>query len=300
MPSPSSGGICVSNALSCDTGLCLLEVISRLLFIADAHSGVKMGLWPRKFRADDDDKYITLGKSQKHLLKRLEKVTKMAQEGTDELLLVLMSDLVHGPEKELPEQMDTTNVKAQCDAFIQAILPLSNRADRVYAIDALSRYHVDPGRFADDYIAKELGAFGHQAYVSLDLVVQDVWFRFAHHGPSLGTRPHTRGDSVRRFIRDTHIEALEEGQKTPDVFVFAHWHQYYDETVTVQGPGYSKNLTAYFCPPLSFPDKRTMRNVKRIQKVDVGMLALDVEGGNVTAHKWFDRYDVRKKIKHGN
>ena len=273
-------------------------MISRLLFIADAHSGVKMGLWPKKFRADDDDKYITLGKSQKHLLKRLEKVTSMAQEGTDELLLVLMSDLVHGPEKEFPEQMDTTNVKAQADAFIAAVLPLSNRADRLYAIDALSRYHVDEGRFADQYIAQNLGAFGLQAYVSLDLVVQDVWFRFAHHGPSLGTRPHTRGDAVRRFMRDTHVEALENGSKTPDLFIFAHFHQYHWEPLKVEVPGGERLLQTYYCPPLSFPDKRTMRNVKRIQKVDVGMLALDVEGDRVTAHKWFDRYDVRKKIKH--
>ena len=119
-----------------------------------------------------------------------------------------------------------------------------------------------------------------------------------HHGVTLGYMPHTRGDSVRRFMRATHVEALQEGIETPDVFVYAHWHNYYREAVTVQGPKGDKDITTYYCPPLTFPDKRTQNVIQRLEHADIGALAIDVEASRITHHKWFKRYSLRKIIRH--
>ena len=276
----------------------LVEMITRLLFIGDLHAGSKVGFLPKGYRDVETGARYNLGASQKLIWKQFKWIEKHCMEGCDELILVLMSDLVHGPDLDHPAQVITPDVKTQAEMVIHAFLPIANKATSIYAIDALSRYHVDAGRFADDFIASELGAFGRRAYVRHDIVVQDVHLRLKHHGPTLGYRPHTRGDSVRRFLRDSHTEALQEGEKTPDVFVFAHWHNYYREVVTVQGPGYSKDISAYYCPPMTFPDKRTQNVIQRLEWSDIGALAIDVEDGRISYHEWFKRFSLRKMIRH--
>ena len=272
-------------------------MISRLLFIGDMHVGSKMGFLPKGYR-DEYGKKIPLGASQKLVSKQFKKIEQLADKGCDELILVLMSDLVHGPDLDHPDQMDTTDVKTQCRMVIHALLPIANKATSIYALDALSRFHVDAGRFADDFIAGELGAFGGRAFVRHDIVVQNVHLRIKHHGPTLGYLPHTRGNSVRAFMKASHTEALQEGIETPDVWVFAHWHNYHRETITVRGPGYEKDIRAVYGPALTFPDKRTENVIQRLEYADIGVHAIDVEDGRLTFHKWFERFSLRTIIHH--
>ncbi len=269
-----------------------------MLFIGDPHVGSKTGLLPKGYKDVETGATYQQGAVQKLIWKQFKWIEKRAFEGCDELILCLMSDLVHGPDLDHPAQVITPDVKTQCEMVIHALLPIANKASAIYALDALSRFHADAGRFADDFIAGELGAFGRRAYVRHDIVVQGVHFRLKHHGPTLGYRPTTRGDSVRRFLRDVHAEALETGDETPDVFVFAHWHNYYRETLTVHGPGYDKDITAYYNPPLTFPDKRTQNVIQRLEYADIGALAIDVEDGVVSHHEWYKRYSTRKVIQH--
>ena len=270
---------------------------TRLLFVGDTHCGLKVGLLPKGYK-DEYGKPYNLGASQKLIAQILDKIKKKAAKDCDELLLVLMSDFVQGPGEDHPREMDTQDVKEQCDMFIHSILPLAHKAKKIYSVNALSRFHADPGQFADDYIASELGAYGRRSKIRIDLVVGGIHFRFKHHGPTLGYRPHTRGDAVRRFLRDSHTEALESGETTPDVFVFAHWHQHYWESVKVRGPQGDRILQAFYTPPMTFPDKRTQNVVQRLDEVQIGMIALDVEDGKVTEQKWFERFSTRTVIRH--
>jgi len=272
-------------------------MISRLLFLGDLHIGSKTGLLPKGYK-DEYGAKLPLNSIQELIWKQFKWIEKRAFEGCDELILCLMSDTVHGPDLDHPGQVVTPDVKTQCEMGIHALLPIANKASKTYALDALSRYHADAGRFADDFIASELGTYGKRAFVRLDIDVQGIHFRLKHHGPTLGYRPHTRGDSVRRFLRDMHMEALEAGDDVPDVFVFAHWHQYYRETYSVKGPQYDKDITAYYNPPLTFPDKRTQNVIQRLEYADIGAVAIDVEDGVVSHHKWYKRYSIQKVIKH--
>ena len=256
-----------------------------------------MGLLPKGYKDEYGKPYI-LGAAQKLIWKQLEWIKKNCTKDCDELILVLMSDLVHGPGEDYPSQMETQAVKEQCEMFIDAVLPIAHKATTVYAVDALSRFHVDAGRFADHFIASKLGAFGGRAFIRHDIVVQGIHFNLKHHGSTLGYRPHTRGDSVRRFLRDMHTEALETGESTPDIFVRAHWHQFYRESVTVQGPSGSKDIVAYYTPPMTFPDKRTENVIQRLERADIGALAIDVEDGRFSHHEWFKQYSLRKIVKH--
>lgn len=273
-------------------------MITRLLFLADLHGGSKTGFLTRGYKDEYGASY-SLNAAQKLVWKQFKKIERIADKDCDELILVLMSDLVHGPDIDHPAQVITPDVKTQCEMVIHALLPIAHKASAIYAVDALSRYHVDAGRFADDFIASELGAFGGRAFIRHDIVVQNLYIRIKHHGPTLGYRPHTRGDSVRRFLRDSHTEALEIGEETPDVFVFGHWHNYYRETVTVHGPKGDKDISAYYCPPMTFPDKRTQNIIQRLERADIGAIALDVhDNGHIEEQLWFKQYSLRKVIRH--
>jgi len=256
-----------------------------------------VGLLPKGYNDEYGKPYI-LGASQELIAGILDKIKKKAAKDCDELLLVLMSDLVQGPGEDHPREMDTQDVKEQCDMFIHAILPMAHKANKIYSVTALSRFHADPGQFADDYIASELGAYGKRSKIKIDLVVGNTHFRFKHHGPRLGTRPHLRGDTTRRFMRDSHTEALESGEPTPDVFVFAHWHQHFHESVEVRGPDGNRILQTFYIPPMTFPDKRSTNVVQRLDEVQIGMIALDVEDGKVTERQWFERFSTRIVIRH--
>jgi hypothetical protein len=273
-------------------------MITRLLFIGDTHCGSKVGLLPGGYR-DEYGKKLLLGASQKLIWKQFKAIEKKAFKDCDELILVLMGDLVHGPDKDQPGQVDSASVKDQCDIFIHAILPIANKATSILSVDANSRFHVDPGRFADDYIASNLGAFGKRSQIKIDYMVSGLHFRFKHHGPMLGSRPHVRGDAVRRFLRDSQQEALETGEKAPDVFVFGHWHTPYWEPLKVRDPKGDKLLQAFYCPPLTFPDKRTINVVPRLDEINIGALALDVDGeGNLKSQEWWKTFSTRTVIKH--
>ncbi len=269
------------------------------MFLGDLHVGSKTGFLPKGYKDVETGATYQQGAVQKLIWKQFEWIKKEAFKGCDELILCLMSDTVHGPDLDHPGEVITPDVKTQCEMGIHALLPIANKASKTYAIDALSRFHADAGRVADDFIAGELGAFGKRAYIRHDIVVQGVHFRLKHHGPTLGYRPHTRGDSVVRFLKDNQTEALQMGEDAPDVWVFAHWHQaYISDKIRVESPKGHKYLQAFYNPPLTFPDKRTQNVIQRLERADIGAIAIDVEDGRYTHHEWFKRYSIRKVIQH--
>jgi len=266
----------------------------RILFLGDAHAGLRVGLWPAGYKLDDIS--IGLGAAQKFIWKQLQASAEWFAKG-DDRILILMGDLVHGPEFTYPDMMLTADVKTQCQAFIEAILPIASKASAIYAIDDLSQHHVDVGRFCNDYIAGELGAFGGKAYGKLDLKVDDLTLQLKHHGPPIGSRPHTEGNSIRGYMRDMHVEALERGDASPDIYVFGHWHRYWNEPLYLQKG--DRVVNTYYTPALCSADKRTIRNVKRLVLSSMGCLGMDIDGDQHSVTKLFASFDGRVVVKHG-
>lgn len=250
-----------------------------------------MGTLAPKYK-DEYGKVLPLGKAQKVINKRLNKIVKFVDDGPP-IILVLMGDHVHGPNLDGWRHMDLVDGKSQADAFLHSIGPLAARAEAIYVIDDGSRFHVDAGRWSNDYIAQELGAKGHRAHPKLYLDVEGLKFRFKHHGPPLGYREHTRGDPVRRYLRDAHHIALQRGEYAPDIHVAAHWHQPWEEHLRVRYPAGHRVLHYYYTPAMCSADHRTLTRVDKVELATIGCIAIDVEDGEHQLHKLYEDLDVR-------
>jgi hypothetical protein len=267
----------------------------RILPIGDSHTGVKVGLLAPKYK-DDYGKPLALGKSQKIIHKRMRKIVEFLDENPDKTILILMGDLIHGPNLDGLRHMDIVDGKAQCDAFLHAIGPIAARSESIYVIDDGSRFHVDAARWSNDYIAQELGAVGKKAFPKLYLNAEGLKFRFKHHGPPLGYREHTRGDPVRRYLRDVHAMALKRGEFAPDISIFAHWHQPWEEHLKVRYPTGHRIISAYYTPAMCSADHRTLTRVDKVELATIGCIAIDVEAGEHKVHQLYDDLDVRVNV----
>ena len=268
---------------------------TRILPFGDAHTGVNVGLLAPKYRVGD--KSIPLGKAQKFINKRLNKIVQFMDDNpVDKTILVLMGDLVHGPNMDGLRYMDIVDGKTQCDAFLHSVGPLAARATSIYVIDDGSRFHVDAARWSNDYIAQEIGAVGRHAFPKLYLKTEGLKFRFKHHGPSLGWKEHTRGNPVRGYLRDIHTAALKRGEFAPDISVFAHWHNVWEEHLKVKYPTGYKNIHVHFTPAMCSADHRTLTRVDNVDLATIGCIAFDVEAGEYKVHELYDDLDVRVNV----
>lgn len=249
---------------------------TRLLLVGDTHCGLKVGAWPANFK-DEYGKRTSLGAAQKLIWKLRNNVAKGLRDEVDKVILVGMGDYCHGPGEDYPAEMETTAGIIQAKAFLKFVKPLKEQADQIYIIDDASAHHVDQARFGADYIAQKLGAFKEQAYIKLDLKIEDLLVHLKHHGPGLGYTPHTRGNPVRAHLRYLHQEAILKGREAPDISIAAHWHQFWPEQLRVSFPGGHKMLYHYHTPALCAADERTLRNVKRLILSDIGMLIIDID-----------------------
>jgi hypothetical protein len=269
---------------------------TRIVPIGDFHTGIRVGFLSPGYMLDGE-KAIPLGKAQKFIQKRFKIINKFLDDNpVKKLIVVLMGDQIHGPNVDGLRYMDIVDGKTQCDAFLHSIGPLAARADSIYVIDDGSRFHVDAGRWSSDYVAQELGAFGRQAYPKVYLKAEGLKFKFKHHGPSLGWREHTRGDPVRRYLRDEHAIAVKRGEYAPDVAVFAHLHQPWEEHLRVRYPTGHRVLHAYYTPAMCSADHRTLTRVDKVELATIGCLAIDVENGEHVVHKLYDDLDVRVNV----
>lgn len=255
-----------------------------------------MGAWPANYK-DEYGKRTSLGVAQKLIWDIRNQVIREVSEDVDEIILVIMGDTVHGVGEDFPAEMESVDGKTQANAFLSFINPLAEQAKEIYVIDDASAHHVDRARFSNAYIAEKLGADG--PHIKLDLHVQDLVLQLKHHGPPLGTRPHVRGDGIRRYLSDINTESVMAGRDAPDICVFGHWHQWWIEPKRVSTPKGHRILTSYNIPALCAADQRTLRNVKRLVLSDIGFLAIDVEGDEHNHRLWMRQFDNTVAVQAG-
>jgi hypothetical protein len=272
---------------------------TRIQFVGDTHTGLEVGMWPKGYPLN---KPVSLGPAQEFANEQLDIALERYQRPAKKRILVIMGDCVHGPGEDYLTEMETSDAKKQCDAFLHSVSPFAARSNDIYVIDDASGHHVDPSRFGNSYIASELGAFGLRAYIKMELEVNGLVIGLKHHGPTLGYMPHTRGNSVRAELRAMHYEALNKGKDAPDISVFAHWHQFFHETLSVGDPNNGHRiLHAIYTPALCSADQRTLRNVRRLIMSDMGTIQIDVHPDGkwdlLTLYREFD--GNIKRVKHG-
>jgi hypothetical protein len=269
--------------------------------IADMHTMLKIGLMPPKVIEDKGTTYQTTHRQndfqKKILWKQWEKAKKhIFSLKCDDLVLLLMGDLVHGNKKA--HQVYSSVMRTQGDAAIEALLPYSNKAKRVYSV-AGTKWHVGEEGSTEDRIAKELGAYKHIAHLKLEVTIQGIRFMLQHKGPTLGSRTWVRGNGMRLTLRDASIQALQEGRSASDIYLWGHFHTFHHEPASVKEPEGDRVIHGFTLPSWCGADEYALEKVKNLEYSDIGLVYFDIQDGGWELRKQYIRFDNIERVNHG-
>jgi hypothetical protein len=274
-------------------------MISRVVPIADAHSGLKVGLMPPKVIEGEGTQFqrtIYRGKTQKWLGKKWDKAHDVIFDGTaDEVIIFIMGDAVHGLKDTAG--IWTGSLKTQKDAFIETHLAWANKASCTYCIRG-TRWHVGDDGIVEDQIAQELGCYKLKSFHKMEVEIQGVRFMLAHKGPRPGSRAWTRPNSMFHTLKDRHITALQLGLEPADVYLWGHYHEYVPGFIEAEGPWGAKIISGYVLPAWCTPNEYALEHVGNLEVADVGIVYFDVEDGKVTKHDLWTKFDAVERVSH--
>ena len=275
-------------------------MISRVVPIADPHSGLKVGLMPPKVieaKGTQFQRTLTQGTTQKMLWKKWTAAHDRIFDGTaDEVIVIFTGDMVHGIKDATG--IYTSSYKTQKDAIVQCVLPWVNKASMSYCVRG-TRWHVGDDGIVEDQIAQELGCYKHHSFHKLEIEIQGVRFMVAHKGPKPGSRAWLKKNSMLLALNDRYFSALQLGTEPSDVYLWGHFHEYVSGYLEVEGPWGSKIISGYVLPAWCTPNEYALENVGNLEIADVGMIYFDIEDGYLTKHDLFTRYDAVERVKYG-
>jgi hypothetical protein len=262
----------------------------------DTHCGSTLGLCTPRVVLSDEGEYRA-SKAQLALHKYWLSIWGeiLASLGKDDRLHVIANgDLVDGDHHNTPQIFTRRDVD-QANIIIDLLTPIRNQAEQLYII-AGTTSHV--GIDAERYIAQELAAYDKTVLPKLELEVQGIRFRFAHHGPNPGTREHTIGDGIRRELRNEYLQALRHGVDPAHYYIWSHYHQSPPaETITMMHNGNEHTMTGVVLPAWQLCTEYAHRVQKGASISHIGMRWFEVVDGAVTMHSRIDIRDETRRVR---
>ncbi len=256
--------------------------------------GGTTALCPPRAELSDGGTY-QYSKLQKGLWSLWNKVWKKVFEiaGNDDLFLVLNGEPCDGDHHNT-HQIWTRRVYEQIDASLTCLGIPAGRAKAIFCTRGTEAH--DRQYEAGDYVAKELGAYGHRAHEFIELDLQGNKFHIKHQGPTPGYKDHTEGDAIRRELRDQFYKHIKRGKEPPQYFVWAHYHRKAYATYNVEYKDKDLTLHGYIVPGWQLSTAYIAAK-KKDGIFDIGLLVFTVEDG-VVKHEWLvDTRDITERIE---
>ncbi len=264
--------------------------------VADMQVGSTVAICPRRVELIDGGIYQP-SKAQASMLRYWDKCWQLVYDaaGKDDLLLVANGDLVDGDHHN-SYQLWSRRSNDQERAALDLLLEPRQKAKECYLVQGTAT-HVENGGSSEDRLAQELGAHRARSLHKLSLDVQGVRFLFAHHGPTPGRAEHTRGDAVRRELRNQFYAALRHGYEPPHVCVWSHQHRFIHETISMEYHGRMHVMHGYITPAWQLATQHIHRLERGPVLADVGLMWFVIEGGRMMWHIELDRRDTTEAVR---
>ena len=201
--------------------------------VSDLHANSTVALCPPVVNRDDGGTYRASAAQRwiwRQWLPYWEEVAKRREKAGGPLVVILNGELAddnyHGKF-----QLVDVNPKTQMATAIRALEPMLailRPEDHIY-ITRGTEAHSGRSAWMDDAIGADLGAVspseGVHSYWHLRLNVEGVRFDVAHHPPlGPGRMPWTRQLYATRMASMAYFDALQAGEKPPDLYVRGHYH----------------------------------------------------------------------------
>lgn len=101
----------------------------------------------------------------------------------------------------------------------------------------------------------------------------------SHHGPPPGSRNWLTGNEVRYYLRSLMMDEFQAGNIPPRLLFRGHYHQYVQETLTIEWGGRYHTSTLVITPSFTFPNGYTRQRVKSPPRVTHGMVVTEIVDG---------------------
>ena len=280
-----------------------------ILGISDMHSEFEQGL-----RNPETEYYDS--KEQKTYLRPLnpeestiwhkvfapavKKVKELA--GRDEVIVLCGGDITHGIKH--PDGLVAGPIQNQ---FISAKWVFKYLLDNLPTIKKV--------RIASGTPAHSFGSDASEVLVSLwlsdvykkkdiraitqaTLDIDGYLVHLAHHGPSPGRRKHTRGNVARGHLYDYMLDIAEEDEIVPNLYMYGHFHTHVEVTQQIRYRRKDWESRLIIMPPLCTYGHWGRQMMRSLQKVEVGIVAIEtINGRHMQSHKFTETIRMYGKEK---
>lgn len=267
--------------------------------ISDPHAWFKLGLLNPETKIHDPqgkEVGVNLTSSQQFLwevlLQGKQEVTQLA--GKDDIHVFSIGDITHG-NKYISEQV-STQVSAQIEAAMwnfSAMLDIKNVRSLRMAVGTPS--HAFGEGSADVLVSEQL----KWKYPKLNIRVMyhglcelsGVQIDFAHHGPTVGRLPWTKGNGVRNYLKAMLQDDFNHGRPLPDLVLRGHYHEYVKEW----GGFNDHEAWMVVMPPMSLLGDFGTQAMRSINYVAPGTVAFEIINGHLhNIHPFTRTLDIRE------
>jgi len=261
-----------------------------LPILADLHSGSKKSLLKSGQWQLADGYWVTTKLQQKLWAQFTECIAVVARKRKGKKLVVVNNgdaiENVHHHSTEVitadvheHERMHIETV----DCFLRGTGFDANAGDELYYVGG-TPVHDGEGYTNAERVAADFAAVPYQESIRgskrdavrvwpmLRLNINGTLIEIAHQGPGVGTRTHTKGNTIRSMVKSTYYERLAAGTPMPDVFVWSHRHEYHREVVSIG----NRDFLAFTTPAFKAPD-RFFYKVMANRCTHVGLLILEID-----------------------
>lgn len=283
-----------------------------LAAISDTHAGHKLAMMNPETILYDEDEDGNLkpwrpqpGPSQEAIWPwHLEDVGRVADlaDGCP-IVLVHHGDIIQGGNGKGRELVSSRIADQEEIAWrnLDPWLALPN-LERIVLIKGTGYHELEEGSGALS-IASRLRAAGRKVDVPYHYrpTIAGVQCNLAHHGAPPGVRNWLRGNILRLYTQSIMDDCLVDGKEPPALLLRGHYHQYVTEIVTRRARGRTWRTQAVILPSYSFIDDYARKVAKSPEKVTIGMVAFEIEGGKASEPYEFMRTVdfVTKEVLYG-
>jgi hypothetical protein len=215
----------------------------QVVAIGDLHVGSTMGLCPKGITLDDGAE-VKLNRLQQASLDHWSDFWKRRKAMKLPIVAILMADLIDGNHHGT-SQLWTTDEQQMIEAAVKLLDPVAKLSHAVLGLRGTPAHVGASGKW-DNAVCQRIGAKqvgGRPSSYELKPVISGVQFNLAHHGPSVGKKIHTFGNTARNFARNIFMLALARREPLPQVIMRAHVHKKLHETLRDFGHEYHMLIT---------------------------------------------------------
>jgi len=205
-----------------------------VVVVADLHTNSTIGLCMPRVDLDDGGIYTASKAQRDYLLRNWRRfwrdVAEMRDEANAERVVVVVAGDWADDNRHSKAQLVTVNRSVIVREAVRVLEPAREIADDLLIVRGTEAHSGQSGEL-EETAAEMIGATpdpatGQFSHWFLLTEIDGVLFDIAHHPPTSGRRPWTKGPAAARASAILRAQYLEEGARVPDVAIRGHVHYY--------------------------------------------------------------------------